>query len=499
MNIVNNTINFLPNNVINHFNSKETSDRDLTRRVPPLLTGIAEAISNGISSIKGRVQDWRLLKRLGNDECSYAIAKTDPSKLTKESFVALVKEGLCTDSEEYLLIDDKIYAQRYELLLNLLNHSSLPKTEKAEAEKTILPNKRKEERLLLQYLSKTEKKELKKALNFPTDPKLLRDIKNGNWERLFKKHKSEDPNALSFAMLAAYCKEEIDIEDLATAMMFHRSFINAGKKKCHILPINEEVLKNIDNLSGEAKAQILKVSREVKPNQRFLIMVKADAFDDWTNRVIKYTFLTKGVGGFMGFLTGNDSQAFGTLSYGACKKLYPRLAPVVHLTPSLDTMFNHVKQGYSDFALFFTGEETVVHGSSDKTIFAQIHDLFHTNARLNREHIQNDLMHIAFISRAGFSSHWSYLEKLDDGIGKLYPEFRRDLKPTEDEVVAFLLDRIMGEIVDGAYPLTRNHSETLYQVGEKVLKHEFVKRTHLKGMDKEAISLKVMIELNICA
>lgn len=463
----------------------------------------------GIASLKQRVQKAKhleLQQKYLFDDFSVKVAKLDPSSVTKDSFTALVQEGLylksngrSTNTEEYLNLNQQTYQQRHLLLSELLNHANLTSLDCADFKKLLKQNETQEQRHLLQYLRPQEQKELLRVLETPANPKVVQMISEGAWAQLFEEFREED---LSYIFLAAYCQKKIDLEDVSTAMMFYRAWVNAGKDNCHILPISAQNLKAVENLSEDEKAQILNESSDLKPNQAFLILVDHKQLDLWTQQIFKNTFTPERANGFLGLLRiGNiDSPNFiGTFSFGMSKKLFPAITPVMHLTPTIDEMFYHVEKKLSDFALFSPGERPVIHGSKDNLLFAQIHDLFHTWARQKRFIIQDEMMSRVKSIQIDPMVRKQYRAKLSD-LNVEYPSFRE--LPSQEELTCFLLDRIRGEVIDGGYPFTKIATKDFFQVQEQldqaliniakgVVNYTFNRNSWLPGSEDESFKLVI--------
>ena len=143
---------------------------------------------------------------------------------------------------------------------------------------------------------------------------------------------------------------------------------------------------------------------------------------------------------------------------------------------------------------FFPDEASCIHGSNDKLIFAQIHDLFHTDARASRKFVQEEMMSIAEKIQVNPENRKQYESKLD-GKQKEYPAFNK--KPTEQELLAFLLDRIKGEVVDGGYTFTKPCSLNLLKIAKGVIQYEYDKQlSYLTSFPQQDISEKIQTSLN---
>lgn len=151
-------------------------------------------------------------------------------------------------------------------------------------------DQRPEERFLLQYLTPEEKEVVLMAQNSPPEIDQIAEwIRLGQWEQLFA-HYPTDSRELSYLLIAAYRLQRIDLDDLATAMLFHRAFCNTERAHLRIVPITSETLDEMLHLSRVEKAQILSAAARVKPNQRTLVLVAQDAIDPYTRNLIVKSF-----------------------------------------------------------------------------------------------------------------------------------------------------------------------------------------------------------------
>lgn len=389
------------------------------------------------------------------------------SVITFDIMRDLVHRALSLDSENYLTTSPESYRLQIEALRRLVQISFLKREEKEVLFTLIDTHERQDERLLLQYLTPQEKKGVRDATNCPEIDAAADLVSKGEWEELFNRYPKD--SQLTYLLIGAFCKRKIDLEDLATAMMFHRAFCNTIEGQWKLLPITAESLNRMDNLNAEEKYTILKMAALAKPNQRFLIMVDRNAIDLYTQGLLIETFLGPGRSRILGFLA--SQSMFGVLSFGAAQRFYRNLTPIIHLTPTMEIMENHVRRGQSDFALFFPDELAVVHGSTDKTIFPQLHDFLHTAGRKRRAGLQPLMMERVWDSfRIGPELREEYRRKMNDGIGSLYPKFMT--MPTQEEMTAYLLDRIVGEIIDGGYSL--RGIQSMSDVERKILKNIIV-------------------------
>ncbi len=367
--------------------------------------------------------------------------------------------------------------------LSINSEGIAAKIEKSHSLQTLDVNdsEQQEECSPLQYLTDKEKQAVDEA--FGSDSRLIdrivSQIAQGEWMELFQSS-LKDPSQLSYLFIVAYKQRKIDLEDLATAMIFHRAFCNTQRGQCHIVPISREILDTMVNLTAKSKRKILEKTKDVKNNQKFMILVDRKAVDEYTTTLIKATFkngIENEVKGYLHQCTG-DVERFGTFSFGLCHSFYPELSPVIHLTPSIETMADHTKIGISDFALFFPEEDSITHGSTDKTIFAPVHDLLHTEAR----RAVGDL-YVATLNRVAHvkvdpSERTAYAEK-QRSVGRPYPFFHRyargDRTPliTWKGVENFLVDRILGEVVDASYePDLESTEDVLRYVAKSVFERE---------------------------
>lgn len=465
-------------NILNSFKNQDlgapsnTEDRSLANYALPIITVLGVVITAGyfcLSPLRERAE-----------------------RVSVEGIYEQMKRGLCLENEDYIKMTNEEYQIQYSKFCNLYDACSDPDKLKLAPYVHLLNSK--ECRLLLQYLTETEKARLTEALSKDVNPRLIELINQGQWQQLFWTDRSPDPSQLTYAFLAAYCKGEIDIEDLATAMTFHRAWFNS-KGKCEFLSF-DEIEEKINNLDFGLKQSFKNALKNVKKNQKYVLMVNSESLDSFTQRVIEGSFLkerTKRI--FTGLLVVGDlkNPKYGMMSYGIAKKILPSLAPVIHLTPSLEHMFNHVRCGLSDFALFFPREETIVHGSTDKTIFAPVHDLFHTGGRWPRRFHQPKLMDLVAFVKVDPAVRLRYTQKLNYK-NKVNPVFKE--VPTKEEVIAFLLDRVIGEIVDGSYIISNEWGNdvdsqckrALFQVIESVLDDEF---HNIPDSEREEIYQKV--------
>lgn len=431
----------------------------------PLIGAIGVLLATGYYylSIRGRVH--------------HAPKSEVTSKVAVKDILDHMKNRLHWKSEKYLKMSGDEYGFNYFCLKGLFKECTDEKKLGLSADIALLCTK--ECRLLLQYLTKRERKCVKEALDKRTDENLLCSIQKGLWESIFKAWPSEDPNRLTYVLIAAYCKGEIDMEDLATAMIFHRAWVNSPQGNCKIRRIDENFLEELSNFDFDQKSHLRTLLTTVRDNQRFVITVDSEIVDHFTLSLIRGSFYkSKKMEEFLGFLligSEDKPKAFGTFSYGIIKVLFPAVTPIVHLTPTLEAMSSHVEMGFSDFALFFPKEEAWVHGSKDKLIFSPLHDLLHTYGRARIVELQPQLMKMVSSVKVSPGIRERYTKKLQIE-NYTHPIFKED--PTEDEALAFLTDYAIGKILDGGYPgrveLGNSLSERLKMVLVDILKRTIV-------------------------
>jgi hypothetical protein len=359
----------------------------------------------------------------------------------------LIHRALHIDSKDYLQISPQAYELRIQSLNKIIENSPLPQEEKDQLLAVLRANRSHQQRLLLQYLTSDEKEAVSGLRNHPDQLIVSELVQEGKWEELFSRYPAND-RTLSYLLIAAYSEEKIDGEDLATAMMFHRVFCNTSENQRKLIPATKEAFDQMDNLLPKEKQEMLMAAERAKSNQRFLILVEKEAFDSYTEGLIFMTFQrdqSKKVPGFF-----ESGSMFGMPAFGIAQAHYRNLAPVIHLAPSARAMEARIRANYSDLVLLFPEEAPSVHGSRDKTIFAVVHDFLHTNARNRRgDIIQNSMMDFIRQIEKAPECQGFYRNKMTDGYGSIYPKFREF--PTQNEMVGFLLDRVIGEIIDGGY------------------------------------------------
>ncbi len=417
----------------------------------------------------------------------------------------LVKRGLYLDTEDYLAIPPQAYDARVHALRTLTQGTIAEANELAPLTHALDFHERQEQRLLLQYLTKEEMERVQKTMNDPRIPQIGHLISNSQWEELFKDYAGiEKSTELSYILIGAYCQKYINLEDLATALMFNRVFCNTQEGQRQILPITEGLIDEMGNLSAKDKLDIFQAVQKTRANQRFLILIKREAFDPISFVFLFNTFLggrNKGILSLLkrGLGDSLDNIELGTFSFGVSNAHYGNLSPVIHLTPTMEVMADHLRLGRSDFVLHFPDENAQVHGCCDKTILAQVHDLLHTHARYKRGDLGSKIQELLLVRikriQVDLVLREKYSLKMNDGKGQNNPSFIQ--MPTMDEMVACLLDRVAGVIVDGGYryvyyedaSLAKNVDMIFQDLVEEVIETEFgaLKRMHQKAARNEAL------------
>lgn len=316
-----------------------------------------------------------------------------------------------------------------------------------------------EEKLLLKYITSKEKACVENSYQDSRLEGVTSLITEGQWMDLLRTY--GDQEDLSYVFLAAYHQKMISLDELTTAIVFHRAWFNCkDKEHVQVININPEYINDFSgkvtyyNYAVEVKQQQPKwkeVFEKVPNNLKVAIVIDNKSLDLYTLSFISINFHNRSIPGVLA-----STQATGLLSFGLLKAYYESkvdLIPIFHLTPRYIDIAKRISEDKSDFALFFPKELVAVHGSQDMTIFSQMHDLFHTQSRIHTYELQGDMMLVAESVVEAKSQLASYRNKLSQVPEKLNLVFAEI--PTKEEFKSFLVDRVIGELIDGSYEIVR--------------------------------------------
>lgn len=329
----------------------------------------------------------------------------------------------------------------------------------------IAQNELDKESKLLAYTADRERELITLHAEDPHIDTVVEMILAGEWEKLFKNYGfekiigHEDYYRLSFIVINAYKQRKISLDDLATCFMFHRTYANFPRlARIHRL---QDMPASITTHREELET----IAPALPSHQRYVLTLHTSAFDDWTRTVIHGSFCQQGkeipVGMLMrvehdqGIYKIDILEEYGIASFGLINA-DGLLNPVIHHTPSTEEMAHNVSLGCNDFALLFPHERKLTHGSKDASFWVHLHDMLHKQGRKKRLSENKELY---LETLALFKHHPNtqeiqdrYESKLDDGHNKLRPSFKWGSFPDEEEQLAYLFDRLYGEVVDGGVP-----------------------------------------------
>ena len=370
---------------------------------------------------------------------SQCLSPFHPNVVAQSDLTPLIEKELRLHDESYLELSEEEYAEKVDTSKHLIEG----RPDENQLLSLITTNERQEQRLLLQYLSKSEQELLVQAQNSPHIQPVCELIQQGNWQELCNRF--TDPSD-AYVFLAAYTQKKIDITELATAMVFHRVSINAPGSY-RIISTTELTEKDLSYFSTEMRTELLNAISKTNASQQFVILVDGLAIDPYARSLIDFSFIKSNQAQGYTLMPHRDRIDYGAFSFGIMKNIFPSLSPVIHLTPTLETMAYHLDQGRSDVVLLFPNELANVHGSFDKTIFGYTHDLFHTWARSFFLDINYENLTKKFYCDPNISKKMH--EKLSYEAKKSHPIFKQ--KPTPEETLCYISEALQEDIVDGTY------------------------------------------------
>lgn len=364
----------------------------------------------------------------------------------------LVSIRLQLSSENYQDVNKQDYEKLIGKLYHFVRSLSINDSEKSKLNEHIAENERQEQRTFLQYASKEEIEKINNYFDNPLVDPIVNQIIAGLWMPIFKVH-GQDEN-LAYIFLAAYCQKKISLDDLVTAMIFHRAYFNAADK-FQICPINADSLTKF----GYNQNQIQEwdsILKRLPDHQKVACVFHRDIFDEFTSGVIRSSFFKFHIPGVI------INKNRGIFSFGLVRKYFKNyqinLTPILHLTPRFSLVANRLAKLKSDFAIFLPKEKTMIHGSEDATIFSPMHDLFHATARIRA--IQYHPTMMCFVKdliaekKVLLSNKIlvPYRKKLFPSKGNVNQKFKS--LPNQMEFITFILDRFIGEIIDSTYKVS---------------------------------------------
>ena len=330
-----------------------------------------------------------------------------------------------------------------------------------------MPESRKEEPLLIpqtpaqkilfESTSTKEMERINSLRNHPDLANIAEIVNGGKWDKLKEYSNNVD---FPYILFAAHLQDAIPLEeDVGTAMLIYRGFKNA-KNQFELMGI-DQVRQILNSFSKKKVSDLAEISdlEGVKKQQQFFFCVKAEAFDAYTQGLMQGSFLdpevehNKPCGVFI--LNIHGKTRYILPSFGLAKAIYKKkeidLVPVFHLS-ARDTMRDRIRERKSDVALLGAGEEVIIHGSVDKSFFAYIHDLFHSEVRskIKSMGILGQLLDLSKKIDEN-NRHYTQLENSLEFKGSAHPRFSKI--PTSKDKKSYLLNLSSGFILDGFFKI----------------------------------------------
>ncbi len=324
----------------------------------------------------------------------------------------------------------------------------------AFSEEDLLSTKCEDQQLLLQYASKDDRQAIVKAQKSVWMPYICDNIKKGKWQELLDAHTSDVD--IGYILLAAYCGKKISIADLATAMMMVRAFRNAPQGAVKIVKVSSVHLAMfqmkglLDAHENDNKRKELTIGRvrEVSPNQRYITLVKLDAFDRVTKFQIDFIFKNKQKSlGMRKYQLSDGCIYLGVGSFGLLNRFFVEIAtqrgiecrprPILHLVPSRRDMLLQLLAGVSPVAVLLPNERPRIHDSRDGLTYATGHDYNHILVRA---------------CRLGWAPYAQRFAFIIEDKGLLDYKAKSSTVLTEEEwTIAKILNELCDRLVDGEF------------------------------------------------
>ncbi|MDP1836176.1 MAG: hypothetical protein Q8K75_09680 [Chlamydiales bacterium] len=299
-------------------------------------------------------------------------------------------------------------------------------------------------------------------------PFICDTIKQGKWQELLDTYGKD--KQIGYLLLAAYCRKDISLEDLATAMMMVGAFQNspAGAVKVvrvgqsHYSMFQDNKLLDRDK-SEKAKTTVtIERIRSVAENQKVIMLVELDSFDPKTRDLIDESFTkddkTLGIRKYK----FEKRVYLGIASFGLLNKFFTEtarqrgskrcLTPMLHLVPERKQMEAHLLEGLSPIALLLPDEKPKIHNTKNNVI-ALPHDCYHEIARLRRAYWADKAILFAQIAEKEVAKLGQ--EVFKDPL-KILKILRQKSAPTEAQIVFHVLDRLCDQLVDGLFEVYEN-------------------------------------------
>jgi len=440
----------------------------------------SQILNQTISSFDLDQQSQDLLS--GKLDCFAHVNREVVKKCLDAGFLelsALVETKLHLKSEKYQSMKKSEYDQ---LIINLkifIDVFLSDDLEKFKYKEMIFSYESQEQRTLFQYIKKEELNQIDCALkNLELVELVSTLVLSGEWMTLFNMHGKDE--TLAYVLLAAYRQKNISLNDLATAMIFHRAYFNAPKEfKLH--QINFSFLEEIGYTKQQSQEWI-NLLKTVPENQKYAVIFNFKALDSYTLQVINTSFSKFHIPGII-----LNSGKIGIFSFGLLDKYFKNqsieLVPLIHLTPRRFMLgINRLAKFKSDFALLLPREKTIIHGSQDSTIFSPMHDLFHATARVRSIKYHPTMMN--FVKKLIIKKKEltiakicvSYRDKLASEIENVNPKFK--IIPSREEFFSFFIDQLVGEVIDGTYEIDPYFIDE--QSALRKLIHHLVEKTWIK-------------------
>ena len=323
-------------------------------------------------------------------------------------------------------------------------------------------------------------------------------IKNGNWENLL--YQNINNANFSYQLIALHCANKISLPELATAVAFDNCR-TSSTSTFNVYKMNEENLKK----EVYSEWQELIESDELPDNLKFFISIPMDFDHD--------PYIARSICAYLNFGPPTSGsfyfQGHAIVSLGAAKVFYEKkhkviLTPIFGLSSNRKKRMTMIRKGISDVAIFLRGKTALFHGR-DNLLYGQMHDLSHARDRAKTLNIQHYFLDLAeYIEENILPKLGDFRKKLIDKKEENEPLFVS--KPTINEGVGYVLDRLVETILDGFYKYSETAESQIEEIKEQISWHTRNSLARSKfeghedfinGVEKELKTILGSLELEI--
>ena len=246
------------------------------------------------------------------------------------------------------------------------------------------------------YLTPTEVACISEAITEPLFQDIVTFLEENRWSDflILLKKTEESPKALSYHLIAAHIQGKISFDVTITTLIALYAYAESPGS-VDVTDLDETTLsfcrtnRGSDHLQEIEKSLWLRLAKQVPPNERKIITVKCECFDDYTAKLINSNFFnsekSKELGVFN--ISRDGHNYYGIASFSLLRARFfekgIHLDPIIHLTPNRRELMSRIVDGRSDVVILLPGDQACIHGSRKGLIWGSMHDLIHANEQVS--------------------------------------------------------------------------------------------------------------------